>query len=106
MMLSDYHERAGGALPRAIRKIRFGLSLTGAEFGRLIGANGAEISTYESGRKKPRAARLIRLIRLAPEELRAPLVAELNRQGLSLSDIGTPLRHDTSIPQPAEASNV
>jgi len=105
-MLSDYQKRACGDLAQAIRAIRLARGLTGRAFGRLIGANPEELSTYESGRKKPGAARLIRLIRLAPDELCAPLIAELSRKGLSLSDICTPLSHSSTVPQPTEAGNV
>jgi hypothetical protein len=50
--------------------------------------------------------RLIRLIRLAPQEDQAPLIAELKRQGLSLSDIGTPLSHTSTLPQPNDEGNI
>lgn len=94
-MQPDYQKRAGGGLPMAIRAIRLGMSLTGTEFGRLIGASPADISRYETGSGSPGAARLVRLIGISPPEHREVLLAQLrSRHGISIDDAGT------LLPQP------
>ena len=95
-MHRDYQARTAADLPKAIRAIRLDRGLTGRAFARLIGADPAEISKYETGRGAPGAVRLLRLIRIAPEEHRMALLEQLKQYGITAEDLGHPLMSETS----------
>ena len=80
--------KAGSDLGRAIRTIRLRENRGQAEFARLQGWPQATLSQYESGDARPRAERLIGLLRLAAtEDERGPILKALEACGILGSDL-------------------
>lgn len=81
--------RPSGGLGQSIRLIRKRLDLSQAKLARILKCDQKMISRYELGRSRVGAQRLIRLLKdlACGDEERAPIIATLEAQGVSLADL-------------------